>query len=53
VTASDSLAIEITEWANKRLAKHQRISAVQFRSDFPRNALGKVVKRLLRDEIDP
>ncbi len=48
---SDSLAEEITVWANEQLAKHQRISGVRFREDFPRNALGKVVKRLLREEI--
>jgi acyl-CoA synthetase (AMP-forming)/AMP-acid ligase II len=51
-SASDELAAKITEWANQKLAKHQRISAVRFRADFPRNALGKVVKRLLRDELD-
>ena len=41
---------EITEWANKQLAKHQRISAVEFRQeDFPRNMLGKILKRQLRE----
>ncbi len=41
---------EIKEWANARLAKHQRISAVEFREeDFPRNILGKVLKRVLRE----
>lgn len=38
----------ILEWANARLAKTQRVSGVEFRTDFPRNALGKVLKRLLR-----
>lgn len=38
----------IREWANGRLAKHQRLHSVELREDFPRNALGKVLKRELR-----
>ncbi len=41
---------EIKGWANEQLAKFQRISAVEFREeDFPRNVLGKVLKRVLRE----
>jgi acyl-CoA synthetase (AMP-forming)/AMP-acid ligase II len=41
---------EIKEWANAQLAKHQRVRRVEFRDeDFPRNALGKVLKRQLRE----
>ncbi|MZR30254.1 class I adenylate-forming enzyme family protein [Sneathiella litorea] len=40
---------EIVKWANSRLAKSQRIIGAELRQDFPRNALGKVVKRELRD----
>ncbi len=41
---------ELREWTNERVGKHQRISAVEFREEFPRNALGKVLKRELRLE---
>jgi long-chain acyl-CoA synthetase len=40
----------IRAWANERLAKPQRLAAVELRAEFPRNALGKVIKRLLREE---
>jgi len=36
-------------WCNQRLAKHQRLSNIETRQDFPRNALGKVLKRVLRE----
>jgi acyl-CoA synthetase (AMP-forming)/AMP-acid ligase II len=39
----------IRAWANERLAKPQRLSALELRREFPRNALGKVLKRLLRE----
>ncbi len=40
---------ELTLWANDRLAKHQRITGVEFRDELPRNALGKVLKKELRE----
>ena len=40
---------QIIDWANQQLARHQRLYAVEFRDDFPRNALGKVLKRILRE----
>lgn len=42
----DPAAIRL--WANERLAKPQRLAAVELRDAFPRNALGKVIKRELR-----
>lgn len=39
----------LLNWCNERLAKHQRIGAVETRTEFPRNALGKVLKRVLRE----
>ena len=38
------------EWLNSRVAKYQRVFGVIFRDDFPRNALGKVLKKELREE---
>ena len=38
----------IRDWANERLAKPQRLVGVELRGEFPRNALGKVVKKELR-----
>jgi acyl-CoA synthetase (AMP-forming)/AMP-acid ligase II len=40
---------EIRVWANARLAKHQRVVAVEFREEFPRNAVGKTLKKVLRE----
>jgi len=41
-------AQQILAWSNERLGKHQRLGGVEFRQEFPRNALGKVLKRVLR-----
>jgi acyl-CoA synthetase (AMP-forming)/AMP-acid ligase II len=38
----------IKAWANERLGKGQRISAVELRQDLPRSSIGKVLKRELR-----
>jgi acyl-CoA synthetase (AMP-forming)/AMP-acid ligase II len=47
---SSASAKEVMEWVNPKLAKYQRISRLEFHNtDFPRNALGKVLKRKLRE----
>ena len=40
---------EVKKWCNEKLAKHQRLHNVEIREEFPRNALGKVLKRILRE----
>jgi len=40
----------LREWANARLGKTQRISAVFITDAFPRNDIGKISKRHLRDQ---
>jgi acyl-CoA synthetase (AMP-forming)/AMP-acid ligase II len=44
-------AEELLAWANAKLGKMQRISAIEFREVLPRSAIGKVLKRELRDEF--
>jgi long-chain acyl-CoA synthetase len=41
----------IRAWANERLGKTQRLTAVQLTSELPRNAIGKVLKRELREKV--
>jgi acyl-CoA synthetase (AMP-forming)/AMP-acid ligase II len=43
-------AEEIQRWANERLGKTQRLSAVEVLASLPRSAIGKVLKRELRDQ---
>ncbi|WP_129775798.1 class I adenylate-forming enzyme family protein [Peristeroidobacter soli] len=42
-------ADEIKQWTNERLGKTQRLAAVRLAAELPRNAIGKVLKRELRD----
>lgn len=45
---------ELKDWVNSQVAKHQRVSGVRFREEeFPRNALGKLLKRQLREPYWP
>jgi acyl-CoA synthetase (AMP-forming)/AMP-acid ligase II len=40
---------ELMAWGNSQLGKWQRVSAVEFRAEFPRATHDKVLKRALRD----
>ena len=42
-------ADEVRDWSNEQLAKPQRLVDVEIRTELPRNALGKVLKRELRE----
>jgi len=39
----------IRSWVNEQVGKTQRLSALQFTEELPRSAIGKVLKRELRD----
>jgi acyl-CoA synthetase (AMP-forming)/AMP-acid ligase II len=41
---------DLKTWVNQRVGKAQRVARVELRDGFPRNALGKVLKRELRAE---
>jgi acyl-CoA synthetase (AMP-forming)/AMP-acid ligase II len=48
-SGSDPESDALLRWANERLGKVQRISALRIVESLPRNAIGKVMKRALRD----
>jgi long-chain acyl-CoA synthetase len=47
---SKASAETLREWTNSRLGKTQRLNAVEIVDMLPRSAIGKVLKRELRDE---
>jgi acyl-CoA synthetase (AMP-forming)/AMP-acid ligase II len=46
---SDETAGGVMEWSNAQLGKTQRLAAVELIEHLPRSAIGKVLKRELRD----
>jgi len=44
-------AEEMRDWANRQLGKTQRLAAVQIVDTLPRSAIGKILKRELRDNF--
>jgi acyl-CoA synthetase (AMP-forming)/AMP-acid ligase II len=48
---ASSTADQIKDWANERLGKTQRLAAVNLIEVLPRSAIGKVLKRQLRDQF--
>lgn len=54
VVARDGAAIDaaaVLEWANARLGKMQRIAAIEPVPALPRSAIGKILKRELRETL--
>ncbi len=50
--AADATAAEqLLDWANARVGKTQRLSALRFIDELPRSAIGKVLKRELRERF--
>ena len=46
---SDVAAADLLQWVNLRVGKTQRLASLAYLADLPRSAIGKVLKRELRD----
>jgi acyl-CoA synthetase (AMP-forming)/AMP-acid ligase II len=54
VVPKESVALDeatLLAWANERLGKTQRLAAIEITDTLPRSAIGKVLKRELRDSF--
>ena len=53
VPKADAQASEadLMAWHNERSGKTQRLSALHFVNELPRSAIGKILKRELRDQL--
>jgi acyl-CoA synthetase (AMP-forming)/AMP-acid ligase II len=47
--ADDTTADDLKQWLNARVGKTQRLAGVQLVDELPRSAIGKVLKRELRE----
>ena len=47
--AATAAAAELLHWCNQQVGKTQRLSDLHFIDELPRSAIGKVLKRELRD----
>jgi acyl-CoA synthetase (AMP-forming)/AMP-acid ligase II len=50
-TGENSSAEDIRQWTNAQLGKTQRLSELHAIDELPRSAIGKVLKRELRDRL--
>jgi len=48
-SGAEATADALRAWANERLGKSQRITRVELRDELPKSAVGKVLKRQLRE----
>ena len=56
VVLRDGLSVgadELLQWTNAQLGKTQRLGSLQFMGELPRSAIGKILKRELRDLWPP
>jgi long-chain acyl-CoA synthetase len=47
----DESAADVSAWFDQRVGKTQRLAAIEWTEALPRSAIGKVLKRQLRDEF--